>query len=244
VIGKISTLLLLLSFLTCGRFVGIYHTVEPGQTLYRIALTYKVDLEELKRINRIEDPRTIQPGDKIFIPGARHALKVPPTVGGYTQEEEKTVSSLPQERKVKEKGRERKPPGNLPPPPSLILPTSGTLTQTFSSKEESLHEGIDISAPEGRDVLASASGRVLYADNRLRGYGNMVIIRHEGKWATIYAHLKRITTKEGEFVSQGEKIGEVGSTGRSTAPHLHFELRYGKTPVDPLLYLPSLTGKP
>ena len=100
------------------------------------------------------------------------------------------------------------------------------------------HHGIDLAAPLGTPVLSSHPGKVVYAGGRLKGYGRTVILEFSEDWATLYAHLRELKVKEGETVSAGESLGSVGQSGRSSGPHLHFELIYKKQPVDPLSYLP------
>lgn len=240
---------------SCASYIGIYHLVEPGQTLYRIALTYGVSLSELMRINRIQDPTQLKPGTRIFIPGARSPQKVPPSVlseGDHRTPKPasralsvpipttKTSSSEPATSLFSPSLKEKHPP----PSPSqtelqLIWPIFGTVSRGFSLGKDDPHEGIDIDAPSGTPVRAAEEGRVLYSDNRIRGYGNMVIIRHHGRWATIYAHNEKNLVREGDFVRQGQIIARVGATGRATGSHLHFEVRYGKDPCDPLRFLPE-----
>ncbi len=102
-----------------------------------------------------------------------------------------------------------------------------------------MHDGIDISASEGTAIHAAANGEVVYADQRLSGYGRMVIIRHANNMFTAYAHNQRNLVKKGQRVKQGAVIARVGHSGRATGPHLHFEVRRGTTAVDPLAYLPA-----
>jgi len=99
------------------------------------------------------------------------------------------------------------------------------------------HDGIDLTARPGTHILASRSGKVIYSDNRIGGYGNMVIINHFDKMYTVYAHNEKNIAKFGDLVKQGEPIAVIGSTGRSTGIHLHFEIRKGKYSVNPLKYL-------
>jgi len=101
-----------------------------------------------------------------------------------------------------------------------------------------MHDGIDIGAARGTPVVAAASGKVVYADHRLSGYGKLVIIRHSGNVFTAYAHNQRNLVRKGDRVRAGSVIARVGSSGRATGAHLHFEVRRGSTPVDPLAYLP------
>jgi murein DD-endopeptidase MepM/ murein hydrolase activator NlpD len=100
------------------------------------------------------------------------------------------------------------------------------------------HEGIDISARPGTPIHAAEAGRVVHSDDELSGYGNMIILKHSGAYATVYAHNRRNLVEEGQFVEKGDVIGEVGQTGRASAPHVHFEVRRNGSPQNPLDYLP------
>ena len=99
------------------------------------------------------------------------------------------------------------------------------------------HEGVDFPKSTGQAVLSTADGQVVYAGDRLSSYGKVIIIEHGDKWASLYAHLSKISVQNGHFVRKKQKIGEVGNTGRSFGSHLHFELMYEKQPVDPIPYL-------
>ncbi len=100
------------------------------------------------------------------------------------------------------------------------------------------HKGIDLAAPRGTAVLASHDGVILYTGKDFRGYGKMIMIEQEG-WATLYAHLDKIVVYEGQKIRQGDVIGALGNTGRSSGPHLHFEIRKLDGPIDPLPLLPA-----
>ncbi len=100
-----------------------------------------------------------------------------------------------------------------------------------------VHEGIDFRAAKGTPVLASERGVVLYVGTSLRGFGLMVVIAHGDDWSTAYAHLSRSLVKRGDNVSKGQRIAYSGNSGRSSGPHLHFEVRKGADPLDPLLFL-------
>lgn len=113
------------------------------------------------------------------------------------------------------------------------------ITSLFGERWGRPHEGLDIAAPQGTPVMAARGGKVIYAENQISGYGNMVIIRHSPSFATVYAHLSRIGVRVGDYVDRGKVIGKVGMTGRATKPHLHFEVRNSRAAVDPLLYLPG-----
>ncbi len=123
-------------------------------------------------------------------------------------------------------------------PVRFIWPVKGVITSRFGRRHGRWHDGVDIAAPRGTPVHAAADGVVIYADRRLTGYGNLVIIRHAHELFTAYAHNERMLVKQGERVRRGQVIATVGATGRATGPHLHFEIRIGARPVDPLAYLP------
>ncbi len=126
----------------------------------------------------------------------------------------------------------------LVPEPPLMWPTRGHVSSPFGPRRGGSHAGIDISAPPYQRVVAAADGRVLYARASRGRMGKVVVLQHADGIMTIYAHLSRITAKEDTTVAQGETIGAVGSTGRSTGPHLHFAVRVDGTTVDPEQFLP------
>jgi murein DD-endopeptidase MepM/ murein hydrolase activator NlpD len=103
-----------------------------------------------------------------------------------------------------------------------------------------MHEGIDIAAPTGTPVMAAASGHVIFV-GRMRGYGNIVIVQHDNRYVTVYAHDSKNYVKEGQLVRQGQVIGRIGRTGHTTGPNLHFEVRRNNVASNPLAYLPQLS---
>ena len=200
---------------------GVYHTVKRHQTLWRICKTYGVDLDEVARINHIRDPSRIREGQKIFIPGAKKVLKVDiyiDDIGGKRGRREDP------KRIVLAKGR-------------FIWPVRGKITQEFGIRGTVKHDGIDISASRGTPIRASGSGKVLYSGNEIRKYGNIIIIKHEQGFITVYAHNDVNNVAEGMKVERGQIIGRVGSTGRASGSHLHFEIRKNNRPIDPRLLL-------
>jgi murein DD-endopeptidase MepM/ murein hydrolase activator NlpD len=114
------------------------------------------------------------------------------------------------------------------------------LTSKFGRRWNREHEGIDMAAPIGTPVLAAASGTVIYAGDQVQGYGNMVVLRHNAELVTVYAHNSVLRVHIGERVTVGQEIARVGDSGRSTAPHLHFEVRRKEIPQDPMPFLPAL----
>ena len=203
---------------------GVYHTVQKGQTLYGIAIAYGLDVEVIRRSNHIGDPKKIKIGIRLWIPGARKVLSVPVT--------EKSASRTAKTAKKKSR------PTVKPLKGFLIWPAKGTLTSRFGMRNGRKHEGIDIGAPKGTPVRAAASGQVVFSGWGPTGYGKMIIIKHQHHLTTLYAHNSKLIAKKGTRVKQGQKISLIGSTGRSTGPHLHFEVRNNTHAKDPIKYLP------
>ena len=192
-----------------------------GENLFRIGKAYDIPYRELAEINRLEDPNQLRAGQKVFIPGATRQLPV----------EIITPSTASLKPPSPADSRERSREG-------LIWPVTGSITSEFGPRGATFHDGIDISAPEGSPIRAVDSGEVMYTD-QIRGYGNIIIIRHGGGIVSVYAHNRRNDVAENQKVAQGETIAEVGSTGRVTAPHLHFEVRRDNVAENPLNYLPQ-----
>jgi murein DD-endopeptidase MepM/ murein hydrolase activator NlpD len=128
------------------------------------------------------------------------------------------------------------PSDGTPSSHGLVWPAAGPVTSPFGYRWGRLHEGIDIGAGYGATIVAAAAGRVIYC-GWMEGYGNLTVIDHGGGLATAYGHQSSIAVSCGQDVAQGQAIGAVGSTGHSTGPHLHFEVRVNGSPVDPLGYL-------
>ncbi len=119
---------------------------------------------------------------------------------------------------------------------ALAMPTNGCITSKFGKRWGKFHKGLDIGAPNGTPIYSSLDGRVIYSGWE-EGYGKVIKIQHNSELITIYAHCSNLYVKVGQYVKKGEKIGEVGSTGRSTGPHVHFELRKNNEPCNPLVYI-------
>lgn len=113
------------------------------------------------------------------------------------------------------------------------------MTRGFLPNRRKPHLGIDLAAPKGTRILASQDGTVIYTGRDFRGFGKMVMVEGVNGWASLYAHLSSINVKEGQRVTQGQLVGQMGRTGHATGVHLHFEIRRAQGPVDPLLYLPG-----
>jgi murein DD-endopeptidase MepM/ murein hydrolase activator NlpD len=127
----------------------------------------------------------------------------------------------------------------------FIQPVTGTVISAYGPKDGGQrNDGVNIAAPAGTSIRAAASGEVVYAGDQVPGFGNLVLVKHDGGWVTAYAHMGRVDVKMRDMVAQGQQIGQVGSTGGVTQPQLHFEVRYAPTPqdkarpIDPQLVLP------
>ncbi len=235
-------LLLLLALTGCQGFEykgpshdgpGVYHTVREGHTLYAIAETYASDVRVLQVVNGISDPSRIYPGQRIWIPNAVRVLEVPVRTGDSPR-----VASKPPRKKTAPSKKQFPKPATVRPG-YLMWPVKGVLTSKYGKRGSRKHEGIDIGAKTGTPIRASAEGVVKFSGWGPTGYGRMIIIKHPNELTTVYAHNDRNLVPKGRRVNKGQVIGLVGSTGRSTGPHLHFEVRNHTHPKNPLQYLPG-----
>jgi murein DD-endopeptidase MepM/ murein hydrolase activator NlpD len=196
-----------------AQAIGLVHTVREGETLTSICKAYKANLQEVAEVNGIDRPDDLALGQHLFIPDA------------HAPHGAKSTSRTGSAQAIKKyKGK-------------FIWPVDGVLSSKFGIRGGRRHDGIDIGAPTGTPIWASAPGRVLYVGEQ-RGYGKLVILKHEQEMITVYAHNHRNLVKEGQKVSQGDRIALVGQTGRSTGPHLHFEIRKATKPRNPMFFLP------
>lgn len=210
-----------------------HHIVSRGETLYSIAWRYGIDYKELARRNGINRYYTIYPGQKILLSGkvvsrqasARTAKPAVKKVSSTRSKTTTTTKKTAQTPSVKD-GR-----------PTWIWPAQGRVLAGFSSSK-SLNKGVDIEGRLGESVVAAASGMVVYAGSGIRGYGNLVIVKHNEAYLSAYAHNSKLLVKEQGFVKAGQKIAEIGNSGTDRSK-LHFEIRHQGKPVDPLHYLPS-----
>jgi lipoprotein NlpD len=208
------------------RPAGRWHVVAAGETLETIAKSADVPMADLMEINGLSDPSVVRPGRVIFVlasPG--QAPSAPAHDDG---------ASLPS--LAIGAGQT---PLRWPLAPGRIVVGS-----PFGTREGRPHEGIDLPAPVGTPVFAAADGRVAYAGNGIRGYGNMVVVRHGGDLLTVYAHNSVLLVAPGQPVRSGDRIALVGQSGHATGPHLHFEERAGQIPRNPMSFLPRLGKGP
>lgn len=207
---------------------GVFHRVEPGQTLWRIARAYGVDLQVLAKANGLNDPRTVETGRMLFVPGAVLPLEVAPF----------PAPPPPEGQPV----RAHTPP---PQPPADAVEfawpvAGGEILSSFGvPRRHHRHAGLDIRGVSGQDVVAAARGEVAFAGGSPGGYGKLVILDHGGGLQTLYAHNSRILVRVGDVVERGQVVARVGRTGNATTDHCHFEVRKDKVAMDPLEYFPE-----
>ncbi len=198
-----------------------YHVVVAGDTVYGISRRYRVDMTSLVRANGLRPPYTITVGQSLSLPGnAVHTAR---------------VAAVP-------------PRADPAPPPrtagQFAWPARGQVVSEFGPKPGGLHnDGIDIRVAQGSPVLAADAGVVAYVGNQLRGFGNLMLIRHDGGWVTAYAHNEVLLVERGARVERGQIVARAGATGNVDTPQLHFEIRKGTVAVDPLEHLAELTAR-
>jgi murein DD-endopeptidase MepM/ murein hydrolase activator NlpD len=227
-----------------------YHKVVRGDTLYGISRRHGVDLYLLARVNRLAPPYRILIGQRLRLPGLAAPASTPlasaPRVPVKPTSKPRPGATPPSVEKGPAKSAARKHAPAKPPPPlprrlgkgGFIWPVRGRILSGFGPKGNGLHnDGINIAAKQGTPVRAVRSGVVAYAGNELRGFGNLVLIKHSGGWVTAYAHNQKLLVRRGQRVARGQAIARVGRTGNVQAPQLHFEMRRGKKAVDPARHL-------
>jgi lipoprotein NlpD len=242
------------------------YTVEKGDTLFSIALRYDLDYKKLAQANNIYPPYIIRPNDVIYLREPKlssgivssEGVTVYPVKNPIVAESVKNTGNLSQKgvkqkhtetlqvvkkKQVAASGKEQnvvasiqKVEGSIPTGEGWIWPVTGKVVREFSP-QDTFSKGIHISASMDTPVVSSRSGEVVYAGSGLKGYGNLIIIRHDDTYISAYAHNKTIAVKEGQIVQRGQKIGEVGMSG-TQFPKLHFEIREHGKPINPLKMLP------
>lgn len=240
-----------------GDETAIYE-VKRGDTLHAIAFRYGVDVRELIRLNNIKNPNAIFVGQRLRLSDEARMVSGPAQTGAGGAETgvspaRSAASSLAtrpstmvsQEAKpqpvVGSDQAQAEPIKNLEVDEKNLVtkwiwPANGRLVGQFMSGGQT-NKGIDIAGKEGEPVLAAAAGRVVYSGSGLRGYGQLIIIKHSSELLSAYAHNSRLYVQENQLVKAGQRIADMGSSG-ADASKLHFEVRYQGKPVDPLRYLP------
>jgi murein DD-endopeptidase MepM/ murein hydrolase activator NlpD len=232
--------------------------VRPGETLFAVGRSYGLNPFTIADHNRLTEPYDLKVGQTLRIPSngaiAARRDESPASSGQPMTLDQQMAERQDAERRNTGDQAERQAmaPQAVTQPPSrdtadqrdgslastFRWPVKGRVISTFGEKPTGMrNEGINIAVPEGTSVRAAGSGIVAYAGNELKGYGNLVLIRHDGGWVTAYAHNKELFVNRGDSVERGDIIANAGQTGSVTSPQVHFEVRKGATAVDPMKHL-------
>lgn len=215
-----------------------YFTVRPGDTLIRIGLETGQNWRDIQAWNQLTNPNLIEVGQVLRVapPG------VDPSQPAAAPVSSGTVAARPLPAPGTSTPPATSPAASAPVPAAasadavaFVWPVAGSVIETF---DEAKNKGVDIAGKLGEPVLAAAEGRVVYAGAGLRGYGNLIILKHNNTYLTAYAHNQSLLVREDQAVKQGQKIAEMGSSDADRVK-LHFEVRRQGKPVDPLKYLPG-----
>lgn len=217
---------------------AVIYYVRSSDTLYSIGKKFGVDYHLIASRNYVGKPYKIYVGQQLYIDRYAPRSQPLPTTALRRLPTKKVVSKEAVKSSKKPAATTHQAKAGSYGKGKLLWPVKGKVTSRFGRRGSRMHDGIDISGEAGAPVHAAADGEVVYSDSRLSGYGKLVILRHGRNLFTAYAHNQRNLVKKGVRVKAGDVIARVGSTGRASGPHLHFEVRQGSTPVDPLAYLP------
>lgn len=206
-----------------------YHKVAKGETLYSIAFRYGLDYRAIAKLNHLQPPYKIHPSQKLHLRSAK-------------------AKPIQRQRKKLSAARKRRITQPITRRATLSShrkfrqikwqwPTSGRVISTFSPRAGG-NSGLDIAGHFGQPIYAAATGTVVYCGSGLRGYGKLIIIKHNDEYLSAYAHNSQLLVNEGNLVKAGQLIAKMGNTG-NTRIKLHFEIRQAGKPVNPLAYLPK-----
>jgi murein DD-endopeptidase MepM/ murein hydrolase activator NlpD len=230
------------------------HIVAPGETLSKISRLYRKPIGVIAKANNIRPTAPLKIGDRLTIPGLRTS-SAKPTAGPDVAQARATVpdaakdvvsehhtaslasSSVDSSAKdaVKDSVKKVEGTGSLP---TFRWPANGRVIASFGTSPNGVqNDGINLALPEGTSVKAAEDGVVAYAGNELKGYGNLILVRHPNGYVTAYAHAKELLVKRGDPIKRGQVIARSGQTGNVNAPQLHFEIRKGASPLDPMRFL-------
>ena len=231
------------------------YRVRSGDSLYSISRIFDVSTSEIARMNDLGAPYTLRAGQTLKLPSnsghsaptyQQAALQKPvdlrPNIPSRV-EREALPSTTPNTTPSAKPAVKPKPSSTIgkPPPRSsskFLKPVNGKVISSYGPKTGGRHnDGINISAPRGAHIGAAENGVVVYSGSELKGYGNLVLVRHEGGYMTAYAHMDKVSVARGDVINRGARIGTVGSTGSVSSPQLHFEVRKGTKAINPQSYL-------
>lgn len=214
-----------------------FYRVKRGDTLLRIALDNGQSYRDIAAWNNLSDPNLIEVDQVLRVkppPGVRVATKpiepLKPTESKEVAADKKVAAKKAEEKEV---AVTEVKADAVDPPIKLSWPAKGKVVEEFS---EGKNKGIDIAGKLGEPIQAASDGKVVYAGNSLRGYGNLVIVKHDNTYLTAYAHNRSLLVKEGDTVRKGQRIAEMGDSDANMVK-LHFEVRVNGKPVNPIQFL-------
>jgi murein DD-endopeptidase MepM/ murein hydrolase activator NlpD len=236
------------------------HVVNPGDTLLSIAHRNHVSVAELAKANSLEPSAKLKLGMKLSVPGAKSAVVAPAVQPAAVAAAQPAAALAPPATKMaaiagdpQQKARLAQATTNIETPaaetpvkaaeatgalPTFRWPVRGKVITAYGAKANGkANDGINLAVPEGTPIKAAEDGVVAYSGNELKGYGNLVLVRHANGYVTAYAHASELLVKRGEIIKRGQIIAKSGQSGEVGSPQLHFEIRKGSTPVDPLQFL-------
>ncbi len=235
--------------LNIGRVLRLptakFHIVEKGDTLYSISRRYSVDVTTLSRVNNLQAPYTLAIGQRLALPGS---VSSDTEVSTTSTAKKSSSFSFWKKSTSTTKATAKKTTTTKKSTPKKVTtyrkskfawPLKGKIISPYGTIGKGRNnDGINIKAKLGEAVKAADAGTVAYAGNELKGFGNLILIKHNDGWITAYAHNDRLFVKKGQKVRKGEKIAAAGSTGGVNTPQLHFEIRSGTKALNPMNYLP------
>lgn len=235
------------------------YRVEQGDTLYGVSRLFNLNVSEVARLNAVEPPYILKVGQVLRLPAVIRQARPQSSLASAAPSPVRKPAALmdgvpvPQGKPV-QLARSSGAAGQDQPQSlkisrvrtqapkrvssKFLKPVQGKIISSYGAKSNGLYnDGINIAAPRGTPVKAAENGVVVYAGNALKGSGNLILVRHEGRWMSAYAHLDSIGVRKGQVVKRGSVIGKVGSTGSVSTSQLHFEVRRGTSALDPMRYM-------
>jgi murein DD-endopeptidase MepM/ murein hydrolase activator NlpD len=232
------------------------YTVKRGDSVGKIARMHSISQHELQRANGIKNPNLLRPGQQLKIPGqvvsqpqapvrvaSRDASMPLPKINPARRRPSALAPAKTAISTTRPQQRVAARTKSLPQPEPMAgnqfrWPVKGRIVAGFGAKPSGKHnDGINVAVPKGTSIKAAENGVVAYAGSELEPYGNLILIRHANNWVTAYAHNDKLLVKRGDTVRRGQIIGKAGQSGNVSQPQLHFELRKGSKPVNPLSYM-------
>lgn len=217
---------------------GSRYIVARGDTAYSIARRHGISTRELADANNLDDLTRLSEGQELRIPGGKTAAKKAKPVRvasidkkiGYSKTNRKVAQ--PKRKSVNDKKIKAVSSGKF------LWPARGRILSSFGrQKSGTINDGVNIAIPSGSKIKSAGDGVVAYAGSELKGYGKLILVRHSNNWVTAYAHNSKLLVKRGDKVSRGQVIAKSGKSGSVMQPQLHFELRKGSKPVNPMRHL-------